>query len=254
MQVFVVGAPRSGTTRLKTAIADALAVPQSGEGHFFPIVSELDATFDSYFERLRSRAGPRTMVQQVDAEALRRGIHERIRAAFESVAGPVFVEKSPGPEAIRALPFVREQWPEAKVVFARRRGIENVISALHKFPHWTFEAACRSWTEAMSAWLQLDPGIRDSAMAVDQLTMAREPAAVAAAVGAHLGFDPARVAILEEAFGKRAHAKRNTRVSSMEELQQDPIPLAETPWSEEQRAKFVAVCGPTMEAFGYAIG
>lgn len=253
MQVFVVGAPRSGTTRLKTAIADALALPQTGEGHFFPIVSEIDAALDRYFERLRSRAGPRTMVQQVDAEALRRGIHERIRAAFEAVAGPVFVEKSPGPEAIRTLPFAREQWPGAKIILARRRGIENVISALHKFPNWSFEAACRSWTETMSAWLQLDPSIREDATTVEQLTMAREPAAVAAAVGGYLGFDPARVAILEEAFGKRAHAKRNTRVSSIEELREDPIPLSATPWTDDQRAAFVAICGPTMEAFGYAL-
>jgi len=253
MQVFVVGAPRSGTTRLKTAIADALGLPPSGEGHFFPVASELDGALERYFTRLRARAGPRTMVQQVDAEALRRGIHERVRVAFEAVAGLDFVEKSPGPEAIRALPFVVEQWPAARIVMARRRGIENVISALHKFPNWTFEAACRSWTEAMSAWDRLDPAIRRAALEVDQMEMAREPATVAAAVGGHLGFERARIAMLEEAFGKRAHARRNTRVSSMEELQQPPVPLAGTPWTEAQRATFVSLCGPTMEAFGYAL-
>ena len=253
MQVFVVGAARSGTTRIKTALSDALGLERSGEGHFYPVASDIEAALDAYLDRLREKAGPKTMVQAIDREAVRRGIRATIREAFDAVAGPSFVEKTPGNGAIRALPIVVEQWPEAKIVFARRRGIENVISALWKFPGWTFESACGGWTEALETWSALGPEVKGRAIEIDQFEMAREPEATAARLGAFLRLDGAAVAGIAEAFTQRAHPRTNTRVSSMEELQRDPIPLAETPWSEDQRAAFVAVCGEMMRAYGYRL-
>jgi hypothetical protein len=253
MQVFVVGAARSGTTRLKVAISDALGLPRTSEGHFYPVALELDAALDAYFDRLSARAGAKTMVQRVDADALRLDIHAAVRRQFEAVAGPAFVEKSPGSAAILALPVVAEQWPAAKIVFARRRGIENVISSLYKFPHWSFEVACQIWTDAMLAWSGLDPALRGRAIEVDQADMACEPNATAARLGAYLGLDAAQTAAVAKAFTQRAHPKTNTRVSSMEELQQAPVPLAASPWTEEQRATFVALCGPAMQTFGYGL-
>ncbi len=253
MQVFVVGAARSGTTRIKTALSDALGLERSGEGHFYPVARDVEAALDGYLDRLRAKAGPRTMVQAVDREAVRRGIRAAIRDAFDKVAGPAFVEKTPGTGAIRALPIVVEQWPEARIVFARRRGIENVISALWKFPGWTFESACRGWTEALETWSGFGPEVKDRAIEIDQFEMAREPRATAARLGGFLGLDDAAIAGIAEAFTQRAHPRANTRVSSMEELQRDPMPLAETPWSEEQRATFVALCGEMMQAYGYRL-
>jgi hypothetical protein len=253
MQIFVVGAARSGTTRIKTALSDALGLERTGEGHFYPVSRELEATLDGYFERLRARAGPKTMIQAVDREAVRSGIRAAIREAFDAVAGPSFVEKTPGTGAIQALPLVVEQWPQAKIVFARRRGIENVISALWKFPNWTFESACRGWTEAMETWAGLGPEVKARAIEIDQFEMAREPVRTAERLGTFLGLGEAAVAGIAEAFTQRAHPRANTRVSSMEELQRDPIPLSEAPWSEEQRATFVAVCGDLMRAYGYRL-
>jgi len=253
MQVFVVGAARSGTTRIKTALSDALGLERSGEGHFYPVSRDVEAALDAYFDRLRAKAGPKTMIQAVDRDAVRNGIRAAIRQAFDAVAGPSFVEKTPGTGAILALPMVVDQWPEARIVFARRRGIENVISALWKFPNWTFEASCRGWTEAMATWSGLGPAVKDRAIEIDQFDMAREPETTAARLGAFLGLDAAATAVVAEAFTERAHPRANTRVSSMEELQRDPIPLAETPWSPEQRATFVALCGEMMVACGYSI-
>jgi hypothetical protein len=252
MQVFVVGAARSGTTRIKTALSDALNLTRSGEGHFYPVSRDLDAALDGYFNRL-GYAGPRTMIHAIDREDLRKEVHAAIRRTFDAVAGPSFVEKTPGAGAIDALPMVVEQWPEAKIVFTRRRGIENVISALWKFPNWTFEGSCRNWNTAMVAWSALDPGIKAKSIEIDQADMAREPGETAARLGAFLGLSDAATAGIAEAFGERAHPRANTRVSSMEELRIDPIPLAETPWSEEQRATFVAICADMMRAYGYRL-
>ena len=251
MRVFVVGAARSGTTRIKTALSDALGIERTGEGHFYPVARDVEAALDAYFDRLKARAGPRTMIQAVDREAVRSGIRAAIGQAFDAVAGPRFVEKTPGTAAIQSLPFVAAQWPEARIVFARRRGIENVISALWKFPNWTFESACRGWTEAMETWAGLGPEVKARAIEIDQFDMAREPAQTAERLGAFLGLDAAAVAVCAEAFTQRAHPRANTRVSSMEELQRDPIPLSEAPWSDEQRATFVAACGEMMRAYGY---
>jgi Sulfotransferase family len=253
MQVFVVGAARSGTTRIKTALSDAFGLPRTGEGHLYPITHELDAALGDYFDRLRARAGPKTMIQAASREDLRRSIHAAVRQAFEAVAGASFVEKTPGSAAIAALPMVVAQWPDARIVFARRRGIENVISALWKFPNWSFEASCQSWREAMAAWLGLDPTIRDRSLEIDQAEMARVPGPTAARLGAYLGLTDAQTAIIAEAFTQRAHPRANTRVSSMQELQADPLPLSATPWSEEQRAVFVTICGETMRACGYSL-
>ncbi|HET7718189.1 MAG TPA: sulfotransferase [Bauldia sp.] len=253
MQVFVVGAPRSGTTRIKTAIADAMGLPRSGEGHFYPIARDLDAALDGYFDRWSGRAGERTMLRAVSRDELRREIHAVVRRAFDAVAGTAFVEKTPGAEAIQALPMVVEQWPESKIVFVKRRGIENVISALWKFPHWSFEGACRNWTDAMSAWATLDRTIRQASIEVDQAEMAKHPETTAARLGGYLRLSQAQTAILAEAFTRRAHARVNRRVGSMAELQRDPIPLSSTSWTEEQRATFVEICGGMMSAFGYRL-
>jgi hypothetical protein len=193
------------------------------------------------------------MIHAADREALRRGIHAAIRSTFESVAGSSFVEKTPGVAAIDALPLVVEQWPQAKIVFAKRRGIENVISAVWKFPHWTFEAACRNWTAAMASWSSLDPDVKANAIEIDQAEMAHEPDATAARLGAFLGLSDAAAAGIGEAFGFRAHARTNTRVSSMDELRVESIPLDETPWTEEQRATFVALCSDMMRSYGYRL-
>src|SRR5690606_16631489 len=154
--------------------------------------------------------------------ALRRGVHAAIREQFDAVAGRSFVEKTPGTQAVLALPMVAEQWPEAKIVFARRRGIENIISVLYKFEHRTFDDACRDWTAAMAGWLALDPAIRARSIEIDQMDMARAPEETAARLGAYLGLNAAGTASLATAFTKRAHSRTNTRVSSMEELRQDP--------------------------------
>ena len=149
--------------------------------------------------------------------------------------------------------MVVEEWPEAKIVFMKRRGIENVMSALWKFPGLTFEASCHAWTEAMAAWAALGPVVKASSIEIDQAEMAREPHRTADRLGGFLGLNETAIIRVVEAFGRKAHPRSNSRVSSMEELQRDPIPLAETSWSEASVPPSSQSAANTTGLYGYPL-
>src|SRR2546430_17539144 len=64
-----------------------------------------------------------------------------------------FVDKTPGWPMLKALPALLVVWPNLRVVFTKRRGIENVLSRQRKFPDGVFESHCRDWAAAMETWL-----------------------------------------------------------------------------------------------------
>lgn len=48
-----------------------------------------------------------------------------------------------------ASPIVKELWPSSVFVFAKRRGIENVISRTRKFLGESLENHCADWARNM---------------------------------------------------------------------------------------------------------
>ena len=247
--VFVLGAPRSGTS----AVAQALmaATPYSGryEGQILdllaPLLNEVRRFYESKAEEL---AHPErgSMIQAIPREYFDKGI----KALFAEVLRPLtrsshWCDKTPSPDMIWGAPHMLRMWPNAKFIFVRRRGLENLRSRLRKFPTLSFEEQCQYWTACMEAWRAVRTELLGRALEVDQYFIARHPARAAQAIGALLSLLPKEAEQLAHVL--RRHQPERTGANVL-----DICDAHTMGWDAAQWATFERLCGPTMEAYGYA--
>ncbi len=246
--VFVVGSPRSGTTVLGDALRAALGCPGYGEAHALPLVARMIEAVDRYYVEpnvAAAREGD-TLIGHLRHEEMRARIALAWRAIYAGLhRGGTFVDKTPGVAMIRAMPIVPLLWPDARIVFARRRGIENVESRRRKFPQSDFASHCRDWVAAMQAWrgvrTQLDQRLW---LEVDQYELA---------------YDPDRVSVrLADALAlthdQRKRLREYLRGKAPERTSADWAPLDwdALPWSEDERRIFDEICGEELAVNGYS--
>ena len=137
-------------------------------------------------------------------------------------------------------------WPDARVVFVRRRGLENVESRRRKFPEQEFVGHCRDWTDAMLTWHELKGAIPESQrLEIDQHDIVSDRAATTERLAGFLEFDSTQRDRLREYFATSAPERTSA--------DWQPLALDELSWSDDQRAQFVEICGPAMAAFGYSL-
>lgn len=245
--IFVVGSGRSGTSILLNTIRKTTGLQGHGEGHFYPILLALDKAVSQYFlKRDRQAENPKHMLHHVDAAKIRKAMLEPVRATFEELydSSP-FVDKTPGLDGITAIPHMQNGFPGMKVVFAKRRGIEVVRSAVKKFPHVDFEGHCHSWAKCMAAWRVSRGSLRCDFVEIDQFDIANKPEQVVNKLGAALGLDEPQRERMLSFF-------QNDRPQSSGDLNAVPKSIAEVEWSDEQIATFREICGDAMREFGYS--
>jgi hypothetical protein len=241
--VFIVGPPRAGTTAL------AVALRQAGyfgydEGHLLNLLSPAARLVEEHFSE--NRAGVSTqLLSCVDRDRLIDGI-VRLVAKFqlEHTPNQPWYDKTPGVHMIRSIGLLRRAWPQAAFVFAKRRGIENIVSRMKKFPATGFAQHCAFWAEEMAAWREVrDSGIRK--IEVDQYDLAHRPVLMAVRLGIFLGLSREQMGVFTgELMGgrwERTDDKSTTRVLSLDTCG----------WTREQIEIFRATCGAEMDAYGY---
>ena len=170
--VFIIGSPRSGTSILSAAL-HAAGYSGYDEGHLLSLIRVLSEVVDSFFA---------THDLQSDGQLLSHVDNEKIKRAMALVlktfqVGPTrepWVDKTPGTDMYFAAPYIQEFWPTAKFIFAKRRGIENIVSRMKKFPDAPFADHCEDWASTMSGWRVLrDTGL--DYIEIDQMDIARQP-------------------------------------------------------------------------------
>lgn len=245
--VFVLGAKRSGTSVLGRALRHTGRYAGHGEGHLLPLLAILRAQVRGWYEdhALTAAQGQFTMLAGTPERLLQDGLDSVfLRLARAAFPDADWMEKTPGAEAIHAAPLYRSLWPEARFVLMRRRGIENVASALRKFPETPFDRHCAAWTASMQAWADRRPDFGPAAIDIDQIDLARHQDAVATRLGAFLDLHPAQTALLRNAL----------RTERPQQTAEDPaaiLALAATGWTRAETDTFQALCGPTMDQFLY---
>jgi len=243
--VFIVGSPRSGTSALVDVM---LAAGYSGyrEGMFLSLLHTLDEAITRHFAIFASDAGDKILIGNVDAAQLKEQFFHVVRDKTNALNanGPWF-DKTGNPEMIRALPIIKRLWPESVVIFAKRRGIENVMSRIRKFPAHDFQYHCKDWAANMLAWRQTRDLIgANSYVEVDQYDMIQNPGQVAAQLGALLG-----VADVEPLIQTmRSNRPQQTDANSAERV----LNIDSLNWSQQQLLSFGRFCGAEMEAYGYS--
>lgn len=160
--VFVRGMQRSGTSAISQALSK-MGIRGFGEGHlWYEILESFNRLRDpSYFPNYRED------VYALGQERLSK-LEQYIAVALDafhrdtlSIDSKRWMDKSPGADAVRAVPLLAELFPRAQFIFMHRNGITNVQSGV-KF--WQddpdiFSVMCRGWAETMSLWRQMRDGL-----------------------------------------------------------------------------------------------
>lgn len=245
--VFVVGSPRSGTSVLAAALRQA-DYHGFHEGNFVGLIDHFDRITDNYY-RSFATGDPHVMISKIDKELFKTQVHQVFKRMVDRLnpLAPWF-DKSCNPDVIRNIPVLLKLWPAAHFIFARRRGIENVLSRLRKFPHHNFEYHCKDWANNMSAWRTVRQAIPNlKAVEIDQQDMIRTPDTVANQLAAFLAISPHLQTRMVDTF--RAERPQRTAEGTAERV----LALRSTGWSRAEIDLFTEHCGEEMDLFGYTM-
>jgi hypothetical protein len=241
--VFVLGTTRSGTSVVQLALLNALGYKGHGEGHLLPLLHDLAAAAEEFWRRSGPAIQASTAVSHVDRNAVLEGICNLVAGVYRSLyAGHPFAEKTPSIQAIWAAPLIHRVWPHAKVIYCRRRGIENVQSKRRKFPEAGFRQQCVEWSRCMLEWRRVKADVRRHCE-VDQFEIARAPVSSARRIGDVLGLGAEQVSSIARFFAEEAPQQQSKT--------HDPVKLDDMTWTPEEKSLFRELCGPAMEAYGY---
>jgi hypothetical protein len=244
--VFVLGAARSGTTAISSALLKTRYYEGFGEGHIMPLARALLLSCASYYKENSVAFQQGTMLRQTPANLLEMSI----RAAFVNVvrstfSGTRWIDKTPTSAMVRAAPLTRQIWPHARYIFIRRRAVENVVSRMRKFPGTPFRNLCADWAAVMQAWLDVRAELSGAAIELDHLTMARDPVAAGKQVSEFLGLP-------REIEAKFTRSLVFDRPEQTSEAPTTVYRLDALGWTAENIELFRTICGPMMEAYGYS--
>ena len=246
--VFILGSARSGTSAIAQGLMKATRYQGNEEGHLLDLIDPIfHAIQKHYDDRGDEWASHRqTMIAKVPAQYFQDGFQQLLvvlaRRLFPS---GYWFDKTPHTSMIAAAPLLKRVWPEARFVFMKRRGIENVQSRMRKFPGVPFESHCRDWAASMLAWQSIREQLAGSAIEIDQLVLARDPAPVVRALSSFLMLQPQEAARLESALKLDQPERTSDHFDAA-------FGFDGPDWSDQQWATFRQACGPAMSAFGYS--
>ena len=249
---IVVGSPRSGTTVVGNMIQQAYEVKAHGEAHLAELFSNLIEQSNEFLSNSPAALNKGTLVWEVPAVLLKAQLLKQLRDLYITYYGTsAIVDKTPGIPMLQALPLLLLAFPNAKVVYCQRRGIENVASRIRKFPKVKFEGHCRQWAQAVKVWLRTKKAIsamltrEDWFIEVEQFNLATSPKNVTQTIGDFLGTNDASI---NRMFNYQAEKSpqvtggKPSDITSIERLN----------WAEEQKAFFISHCGTLMSDLGYS--
>jgi hypothetical protein len=218
------------------------------EGNLLGLLYSLFERMDAYFG-LPSVANKKTLVGNCRRQLLRDAVRQIFKLELNELnKQSPWLDKTCNPETILLAPELVQMWPNCRIIFARRRAIENILSRLKKFPERNFQFHCRDWARCMYAWRcvrdELEPW---RYLEVDQRDLVVQPEIVARAMAKLLKLD-------DKAIGRISDSFRNLRPQQTAPGTTDRVvPLSDTPWTPPQIAAFNDICGTEMEAYGYSL-
>jgi hypothetical protein len=245
--VFILGAARSGTSAIAQGLLKCGAYQGFEEGHFLWLLRRFLDTIHQFYSFNGEDALPNrfTMLSYAPYTYMTHAV----RAAFIAAVAEMFptgrwIDKTPRPEMIEAARLMQELWPNARFIFMKRRGIENVSSRLVKFPQISFTDHCRDWSNSMATWLSVRDLLEPANIEVEQLAIARAPDRVATEIGQFLEMPTDAINELMRSLGEDLPERTS-------DIRAPIMDISNVGWSVAQITEFRRTCGPMMAAFGY---
>lgn len=248
--VFILGAARSGTSAVAQALLTCGEYQGFQEGHFLWLLQQFLETIASFYALNGVDGLPER--QTMLSNAPYTYITSSVRAAFVAAVAEMFptrkwIDKTPRPQMISAARLMQEMWPNARFIFMKRRGIENVVSRLIKFPEISFRDHCQDWATSMEAWLTVRDLLKPAALEVEQLALARAPDRVGTVIGQHL-------AMPRDAVRRLKRSLRSDLPEQSSDIRAPRVNISNVGWTGSDITEFRRICGSMMAAFGYGYG
>jgi hypothetical protein len=248
--VIVLGAARSGTSAMAQALTTSGVYEGFEEGHFLDLLQPMLRSVEDFYEARAEEWSPArsTLIRNIPQRFIVDGVqHIFIQAARHAFPTGRWVDKTPRPSMINVAPLLREIWPNARFIFMRRRAIENLESRLRKFPNTDFETHCREWALVIQNWYAIADQLKGAALEVDQLYLARNPAAVTATLRDFLRLSDESVSRIAQALATDQPERTESHFGAIADI-------TNLGWTPQQLDIFRSACGEAMRLAGYSEG
>lgn len=241
--IFVVGAPRSGTSMMQWALRQHPDLWGGQESDYLvPLVEALGPVFEfgSQRGRLHWLSG-----QGVGWEEFLRHVGHGINSLYMSRSrGKRWVEQTP--QYTHHMEAMSTMFPGAVFLFMLRDG-RSVVSSLRRFvnpvPH---EEACRIWKVSMESGLAFSrSGLGDRLHWIRYEDVVADTEAELAAVFDFLGLPPERKSV------KFITKKSPINSSFQGEESQEKVGPRWAAWSHEERRSFADIAGHLLVELGF---
>ena len=246
--IFIIGSPRSGTSIITSAITRGANIPGYTEGHFLPLINTLMTEVNDYYSsREQLLKNQKLAIANANIQKLENKILGSFRTVYDSLfTETVWVDKTPGIMMVRTSPYLLRAWPQARFIFAKRRGIECIQSRLKKFPRETFKIHCNKWRFAMEAWCKVKDDLKDHYLEIDQREIGLNPEQVSSELGNFLDLSAEKINQIYSFF--RSNRPEHTGGNET----QQAIDIEHTNWSQEDIDYYQETCQSICNVFGYS--
>lgn len=239
--VFIIGAAPDAAALLTRSLVEAAGLAGHAEGQLLSLAQALIRTTNQFYRNALAAAGKDALVRQVESATIHKGIRDIFIGimAGQHPQGD-WVDNSQGLAGIQAALAMRTMWPGARFIFLSSRVIESVGMRAAAEPARSMSDNVKAWVRDMQAWLEIRDRFRHNSMAIDRLSLLRDPAAAAMQVGGFLQLQEGAQARLASALTQAVHAAGLPAAAG-----------SHAGWDGEEGDALRAAAAPTMAAFGY---
>ena len=251
--LLVVGSPRSGTSALGKACRKALRSSAHGESHVVEGVNRMLTTADAFFQQSKTASISGNLVNAIPRTVIIAQQLTALRQIYRLYYGDeVLLDKTPGIPMLESLPLALMAWPHAKVIFCKRRAMENVQSRMIKFPKVAFEQHVKQWRQSFIAWRNSKQKINKLLkhnqwfIEVDQFDMATNTASVVTPISELLAFDKREKNVFEKQLSSDDRPEQTSVIQSRAKSIED------FGWTDAQIDIFKGICDKEMTLQHYS--
>ena len=240
--ILIVGSPRSGTSALALGLS-AAGISGYSEGHFLMLFARIEETIAKYYEVEASNNVPGTLLHALAMDRVVEEYRQTARFMMDNVYdGAPWFDKTAHGGTIENLPFFKSIWPRAKIIFAKRRPIENLESRLRKFSHMSFAEHCNDLKYIFKTWAAIR-GQLNGWVEIDQYDLLHDPAQATKTISDFLGFQENAAAAFRTTI-ENTHPERTSESYNTKRF-------SELNWSQNDKELFVAELDGIMKLFNY---
>jgi len=240
--ILIVGSPRSGTSALALGLS-AAGISGYSEGHFLMLFARIEETIAKYYEVEASNNVPGTLLHALAMDRVVEEYRQTARFMMDNVYdGAPWFDKTAHGGTIENLPFFKSIWPRAKIIFAKRRPIENLESRLRKFSHMSFAEHCNDLKYIFKTWAAIR-GQLNGWVEIDQYDLLHDPAQATKTISDFLGFKENAAAAFRTTI-ENTHPERTSESYNTKRF-------SELNWSQNDKELFVAELDGIMKLFNY---